>query len=93
MAYGPTLAMIGEGNDREAVLPLNAEVHGELARGIQAAGGTGSRETITLLERILTAIEQIDPTMVMDGTTLARSSDKYFAAEQRRRGPSLVKVV
>ena len=93
LAYGPTLAMIGEGNDREAVLPLNADVYGELARGIQAAGGTGSRETITLLERILTAIEQIDPTMVMDGTTLARSSDKYFAAEQRRRGPSLVKVV
>lgn len=93
LAYGPTLAMIGEGNDREAVLPLNADVYGEIARGIQAAGGTGNRETIVLLEQILAAVDQIDPTMVMDGTTLARSSDKYFAAEQRRRGPSLVKVV
>lgn len=93
LAYGPTLAMIGEGADREAVLPLNADVYGEIANGIQAAGGTSNRETITLLERILTAIGQIDPTIVMDGTTLARTSDKYFAAEQRRRGPSLVKVV
>ena len=93
LAYGPTLAMIGEGRDREAVLPLNQSVYSELAQGIQAAGGQSNRETVTLLERILQAVTQIDPTLVMDGTTLARSSNSYFEAEQRRRGPSLVKVV
>lgn len=93
LAYGPTLAMIGEGRDREAVLPLNPNVYSEIAQGIQAAGGQSNRETVTLLERILETVSQIDPTLVMDGTTLARSSNSYFEAEQRRRGPSLVKVV
>lgn len=85
--------MIGEGRDREAVLPLNPNVYSEIAQGIQAAGGQSNRETVTLLERILETVSQIDPTLVMDGTTLARSSNSYFEAEQRRRGPSLVKVV
>ena len=55
--------------------------------------GQANRETVTLLGQILQAVNQIDPTMVMDGTTLARTSNSYFEAEQQRRGPSLVKVV
>ena len=39
------------------------------------------------------AVLNIDPTMVMDGVTLARTSDKYFEAEHRRKGAPVVRVV
>lgn len=91
LAVGPTLALIGEGSDREAVLPLNPGVYAEIARGIQDAGS--SRETVILLQGILDAVLQINPTLVLDGTTLAKASTGYFEAEQKRRGPSVVRVV
>lgn len=59
LAYGPTLAMIGEGRDREAVLPLNNNVYAEIARGINAQ--TGNTAVINLLEKLLRAVEAIDP--------------------------------
>ena len=45
LAYGPTLAMIGEGRDREAVLPLNRNIFAEIAAGInQQIGNAGGRD-------------------------------------------------
>ncbi|KXZ40006.1 phage tail tape measure protein, TP901 family, core region [Alkalithermobacter thermoalcaliphilus JW-YL-7 = DSM 7308] len=35
-AIGPTLAMIGEGADEEAVLPLNRKIFSEIAKGISS---------------------------------------------------------
>ena len=90
VAYGPTLAMIGEGNDREAVLPLNQSVFAEIARGINA---NSDPVVVILLEQLLEAVRQIDPNIVMDGQSLATSSSGYYAAEQRRVGPSVVRVV
>lgn len=48
LAYGPTLAMIGEGRDREAVLPLNQSVYAEIAKGISSSGNP---VIATLLEK------------------------------------------
>ena len=90
LAYGPTLAMIGEGNDREAVLPLNQSVYAEIAKGISSSGNP---VIATLLEKILSVVEQIDPNISLDGQSLATSSSGYYAAEQRRAGPSVVRVV
>ena len=90
LAYGPTLAMIGEGNDREAVLPLNQSVYAEIAKGISSSGNP---VIATLLEKILEAVQQINPDIVMDGRTLATASAGYYEAEQRRAGPSVVRVV
>lgn len=90
LAYGPTLAMIGEGRDREAVLPLNQSVYAEIAKGISSSGNP---VIATLLEKILSAVEQIDPNISLDGQSLATSSSGYYAAEQRRVGPSVVRVV
>lgn len=94
LAVNPTLALIGEGRDREAVLPLNPSVYAELARGIAGAGGgQANAQMVVLLQSILDAVTGIDPTLVMDGTTLARTANGYFEAEQRRKGPSVVRVV
>lgn len=94
LAVNPTLALIGEGRDREAVLPLNDGVYAELARGIAGAGGgLANEQVVVLLQGILDAVAAIDPTLVMDGTTLARTANGYFEAEQRRKGPSVVRVV
>ena len=41
-AYGPTLALIGEGKHPEAVLPLNDNTFGEIAKGIAGQGIGGS---------------------------------------------------
>ena len=90
LAYGPTLAMIGEGNDREAVLPLNQSVYAEIAKGINSQGNPA---VVLLLEKILEAVQQINPDIVMDGRTLATASAGYYEAEQRRAGPSVVRVV
>lgn len=65
------------------MLPLNPGVYAEIARGIQDAGS--SRETVILLQGILDAVLQINPTLVLDGTTLAKASTGYFEAEQKRR--------
>lgn len=90
LAYGPTLAMIGEGRDREAVLPLNQSVYAEIAKGINSQGNPA---VILLLEKILDAVLQIDPNIIMDGQSLATASSGYYAAEQRRTGPSVLRVV
>ena len=44
-AYGPTLALIGEGKHPEAVLPLNDNTFGEIAKGI-AGQGIGGNVTL-----------------------------------------------
>ncbi len=90
LAYGPTLAMIGEGRDREAVLPLNQGVYAEIAKGINSQGNPA---VVLLLEKILEAVQQINPDIVMDGRSLATASAGYYEAEQRRAGPSVVRVV
>lgn len=41
-AYGPTVAMIGEGQYPEAVLPLNEKVYGEIGEGIAKSNSGGS---------------------------------------------------
>ena len=87
------MAMIGEGPDREAVLPLNPSVYAEIARGIQDAGSQTNSQTVALLQSILDAVLNMDLTMTMDGVMLARTSDKYFEAEHRRKGAPVVRVV
>ena len=93
LAVGPTMAMIGEGPDREAVLPLNPSVYAEIARGIQDAGSQTNSQIVALLQSILDAVLNMDLTMTMDGVMLARTSDKYFEAEHRRKGAPVVRVV
>lgn len=45
-AYGPTIAMIGEGNYPEAVLPLNENVYSEIGQGIAKSEGGGGNVTL-----------------------------------------------
>lgn len=42
VAYGPTVAMIGEGRYREAVMPLSEKTYAGLAKGITEQGGGGN---------------------------------------------------
>ena len=49
LAYGPTLAMIGEGQYKEAVLPLNSTVYSELAQGINSFS---DKESISILRSL-----------------------------------------
>ena len=76
LAYGPTLAMIGEGRDREAVLPLNNNVYAEIARGINAQ--TGNTAVVNLLEKLLRAVETIDPNveLTIDDRGIARMANR-----------------
>lgn len=49
LAYGPTIAQIGEGRYEEAVIPLSDTVFDRLGEGISnASGGKGARDGITL---------------------------------------------
>lgn len=49
LAYGPTIAQIGEGRYEEAVIPLSDTVFDRLGEGISnASGGKGARGGITL---------------------------------------------
>lgn len=64
LASGPTMAMIGEGQYREAVLPLSQSVYAEIAKGISAQ--SGNTAVVNLLERLLRAVEAIDPTFELN---------------------------
>ena len=90
LAYGPTLAMIGEGMDHEAVLPLNQGVYAEIAKGI--SGQQNTHQIVELLSRLLQAVLELDTTMELDGITFARAIRPYTEREAGRRGGSLIHV-
>lgn len=54
----PTLAMIGEGQYREAVLPLNNEVYSRLAQGIVNNGGAGG--SLADADRIISRLDSLE---------------------------------
>lgn len=47
-AYGPTVAMIGEGQYPEAVLPLNEKVYSEIGEGIARSENGGGNVTLSI---------------------------------------------
>lgn len=48
-AYGPTVAMIGEGQYPEAVLPLNEKVYSEIGEGIARSENGGGNITLNVM--------------------------------------------
>lgn len=92
LAYGPTLAMIGEGADREAVLPLNSGVYAELAKGINGASSGESlpflRSIDGRLARLLEWAEQLD----LNIRLYIGDREIYNAAERGRKGSGAVIV-
>ena len=92
LAYGPTLAMIGEGADREAVLPLNSGVYAELAKGINGASNGDNtpflRSIDSRLARLLEWAEQLD----LNIRLFVGDREIYNAAERGRKGSGAVIV-
>lgn len=58
LATGPTLAMIGEGKYKEAVVPLSDRVFDRLADGINSAGGKGGATNINVYGDINNASDE-----------------------------------
>lgn len=100
----PTLAMVGEGADHEAVLPLNSSVMGQLGSMIaQNMGGSSqsgqSDETLKKIAEILTMIYQDmqrgqegDIVMKVDKSELGRVSAKAINALSKQLGRSVIIV-
>lgn len=74
-ANRPTLALIGEGNSDEAVLPLNSKTYDELAAGINQRQLTDGSNNAELLEGLRALMGSM--TINLDGTTLGRVSAPY----------------
>lgn len=77
LVTGETLAVIGEGADHEAVLPLNSSVYSRLAQGISQEGTRGSDSSnesskiVQLLMEIKRLLSQGTETVIsLDGATL-----------------------
>lgn len=92
IAYKPTLAMIGEGADREAVLPLNSGVYSELAKGINNASSDENTSFLRSIDsrfaRLLQWAENID----FNVQVLMSDREIYNAAERGRKGSGAVIV-
>lgn len=71
----PTMALIGEGNSDEAVLPLNSKTYDELAAGINQRQLTDGSNNSELLEGIRALMGSM--TINLDGMTLGRVSAPY----------------
>lgn len=95
LAYGPTLAMIGEGRHREAVLPLSSGVYSELARGIDQQSNSGRVEgaIYAAAQMILDGIRDMKPIVTIDGKPVARIMYPYYRSEAKRRGSTPVEVI
>ncbi|KAA3405059.1 hypothetical protein F1904_11690 [Akkermansia muciniphila] len=74
LAYGPTLAMIGEGRDNEALLPLNNQVYARLGRGIAQNGGNIGIDYNRLQSIIMSALQSLGiiANIQLDGEPVAR---------------------
>lgn len=72
----PTLAMVGEGRDNEAVVPLNRRVLGDLAEGIalQMAGGGGT----TIHIHGLSVREEADVDRIAEAIERKRRREERF---------------
>ncbi len=92
IAYKPTLAMIGEGADKEAVLPLNSGVYSELAKGINNASSDENTSFLRSIDsrfaRLLQWAENID----FNVQVLMSDREIYNAAERGRKGSGAVIV-
>lgn len=92
IAYKPTLAMIGEGADREAVLPLNSGVYSELAKGINNASSDENTSFLRSIDsrfaRLLQWAENID----FNVQVLMSDREIYNAAERGRKSSGAVIV-
>lgn len=74
LAYGPTLAMIGEGRDNEALLPLNNQVYARLGKGIAQNGGNIGIDYNRLQSIIISALQSLGiiANIQLDGEPVAR---------------------
>lgn len=87
VAYQDTLAMIGEGKDREAVLPLNSQVYREIASGIDAERSRKDDRILDRLARIEQAIKDYSGgDLYMDTEKVGERLDRRSAARNRRYG-------
>lgn len=92
LVTGPTLSLIGEGNDNEAVLPLNQSVFSQIAQGIRRNSDSGgvSDEALGLLRSIDESIKQghsINVRMDVDGKPFVNKVINEMDNRDRRFHP------
>ena len=78
---GTTQAIIGEGKDNEAVLPLNNEVYSKIAKGIVKNGGSSNDKVDTdrildRMDKMEHAIENIQIFLYTDDKKIAESANR-----------------
>lgn len=88
LAVSPTVAMIAEGRDREAVLPLNRSVFAQLGQGIVQAGEL-KNDTESLWERALYLLEIIaEKELKIGEDEVGRAAADWNNKEFERTGQS-----
>jgi len=84
---GPTYSLIGEGEDDEAVLPLNDKVYSQIAEGIHNNGnsaGTDTEQIIRHLDHLGYAIQNMKLALYSDDRTIAESANRGNAQISKR---------
>lgn len=84
---GPTYSLIGEGEDDEAVLPLNDKVYSQIAEGIHNNGnsaGTDTEQIIRHLDHLGDAIQNMKLALYTDDRTIAESANRGNAQISKR---------
>ncbi len=80
LATGPTNAIIGEGRDHEAVLPLNDTVYSRIGKGIRDnggdSGGMNTEKIIEHLDALGEAIQNMKLALYTDDRTIAESANR-----------------
>ena len=76
---GPTYSLIGEGEDDEAVLPLNDKVYSQIAKGIDDndnGSGYNTERIIKHLDNLGEAIRSMKLALYTDDRTIAESAKR-----------------
>ena len=85
---GPTNAIIGEGRDHEAVLPLNDTVYSRIGKGIRdnggVSGGISTEKIIEHLDALGDAIQNMKLALYTDDRTIAESANRGNAQISKR---------
>lgn len=88
LATGPTDAIIGEGRDNEAVLPLNDAVYSRIGKGIRDnggdSGGMNTEKIIEHLDALGEAIQNMKLALYTDDRTIAESANRGNAQISKR---------
>lgn len=86
LVTAPTLSLIGEGKDHEAVLPLNNNVFSQIAQGIQkdSADNGNSEEILYRMDNISKRMETLEKAILERPVKLYANGRKI--AESANRG-------